>query len=314
MLFGSKYRFVFIIVVFLSIAWISLCSAEKTVQDQLGRQLSVPRDIDRIIPLAPSIAEYVYLLGRWDKVVGVTRFSNYPEQAKDLSKVGSYVNLDLERIVALNPDLCLATKDGNPKSIVRELEQLGVSVYALDPRDVDAIGHTLLELGDILNAGDRAKKILGRMNTRFDRIKSLLQGSKHKPRVFFQIGISPIVSAGENTIVHELIQSAGGKNVVHSNKPYPRFSREAVLQLKPDIIVVSSMSNKKEKFEQAKNMWSGFGSIPAVQEGRIYSLDSDLVNRPSPRIVQGLDRLFSIFHPDLSDELSNNATLSDKIE
>jgi len=302
------------VIVFLSLACSTQSMAENEVRDQLGRQVSIPGDVDRLIPLAPSIAEYVYLLGKWDQVVGVTRFANYPTRAKGLPKVGSYVNLDLEKIIDLNPDLCLATKDGNPKSVVSELEQLGVPVYALDPRDVDAIGHTLLKLGNLLNAGYRAEKILGRMEARFDRIKGLVQESEYRPRVFFQIGISPIVSAGENTIVHELIQNAGGRNVVHSDKPYPRFSREDILQLRPDMIVVSSMSNKEEKFEQAKDMWSEFDSIPAVQKGRIYSVNSDLVNRPSPRIIQGLNRLFKLFHPDLAVKLPKNGTFFNKIE
>lgn len=289
-------------------------SAGNIVRDQLGRQVEVPGDIERIIPLAPSIAEYVYLLGKWDKVVGITRFTDFPPGIKDLPRIGSYVNLDLEKIVRLRPDLCLATKDGNPRDVVRELEQLGIPVYALDPRDMDAIEQTLLKLGQLLDSEDRAREVVQNMQEQLSGIKGLVRQSASRPKVFFQIGISPIVSAGENSIVNQLIEIAGGNNAVDSKKPYPRYSREDILKMKPDIIVVSSMTNQEEKFEQVRKMWSEFESIPAVSSGRIYSVKSDLVNRASPRIIKGLRLLFKIFHPDLAEELPQNSAFLNKIE
>ena len=119
----------------------------RCVTDQLGRMVSLPDDPKRIVSLAPSITEIIYGLGQEHRLAGVTRFSDFPPEAAKLPKVGSFVQLDLERIVALKPDLCIATKDGNPRAVVERLESLQVPVYVVNPRDLDSVMETVIEIG-----------------------------------------------------------------------------------------------------------------------------------------------------------------------
>ena len=272
-----------------------------TVVDQLERRVVVPDDPRRVISLAPSITEIVYALEQGDRLTGVTRYSDYPREATKLPRIGSYVRLDIERIVALNPDLCIATKDGNPKAIIDRLESLKIPVYVVDPHNLDTILETILKIGTILNAGDRAKTLTTRMRTRIQRVKSRVAQVNYRPRVFFQIGISPIVSAGTDTFIHELIELAGGINLAKGRLAYPRFSREQVLALEPEVFIITSMA-RQAVFEQVKAEWRRWPNIPAVRDERIFLVDSDLFDRPSPRLVSGLELLTRLIHPELQEQ------------
>jgi len=272
--------------------------AAGTYVDQLERQVTVPDDPQRLISLAPSITEIIYALEQENRLKGVTRYSDFPTAATKLPKVGSYVRLDLERIVALNPDLCIAIKDGNPKEIIDRLESLKIPVYVVNPRNLNTVLETIREVGKILNAGDKAENLLTNLHTRIQRVKSLITQDTYRPGVFFQIGISPIVSVGTDTFLHELIVLAGGKNLADGKTPYPRFSREQVLTLTPEIFIVTSMA-RQAVYEQVKAEWRRWPSMPAVRNDRIFLVDSNLFDRPSPRLVDGLELLIKLIHPEL---------------
>ena len=275
-------------------------AAAGTVVDQLERRVVVPDDPRRVISLAPSITEIIYALEQGNRLTGVTRHSDYPREATKLPRIGSYVRLDIERIVALNPDLCIATKDGNPKAIIDRLESLKIPVYVVDPHNLDTILETILKIGTILNAGDRAKTLTTRMRTRIQRVKSRVAQVNYRPRVFFQIGISPIVSAGTDTFIHELIEIAGGINLAAGRSAYPRFSKEQVLALEPEVFIITSMA-RQAVFEQVKAEWRRWPNIPAVRDERIFLVDSNLFDRPSPRLVDGLELLTRLIHPELQE-------------
>ena len=275
-------------------------SSAATVSDQLGRNIRVPAMPRRIVSLAPSITEIVFALEQEHRLVGATRYSDYPPEAAKLPKVGSYVRLDIERIVTLNPDLCIATKDGNPKAVIERLASLKIPVYVVNPHNLDTILETILEIGSILNAGDKAAILAESMHNRIQRVKSRVAQVVHRPRVFFQIGISPIVSTGTDTFIHELIELAGGVNLAKGPLAYPRFSREQVLSLEPEVFIITSMA-RQAVFEEVKAEWRLWPSIPAVRDGRIFLVDSDLFDRPSPRLVDGLELLTRLIHPELQE-------------
>lgn len=275
-------------------------AAAGTVVDQMERRVMVPDDPGRVISLAPSITEIVFALNQENRLKGVTRYSDYPAEAKNLPRIGSYVRLDIERIVALNPDLCIATKDGNPKTIIDRLESLNIPVYVVNPHNLDTILATILEIGAILNAGQRAKTLTAGMHTRIQRVVSRVAQIDYRPRVFFQIGISPIVSAGSDTFIHELIEIAGGINLAEGRSAYPRFSTEQVLALEPEVFIITSMA-RQAVFEQVKAEWRRWPNIPAVRDERIFLVDSDLFDRPAPRLVSGLELLTRLIHPELQE-------------
>jgi len=272
--------------------------ASKILTDQLGRQVSLPDNPIRVVSLAPSITEIVFALGQEHRLAGVTRFSDFPEAAKNLPKVGSYVHLDLEKIVSLKPDLCIAIKDGNPRAVVNRLESLGIPVYAVNPRNLKTVMKTLIEIGIFLNAAEKANSVVQDMKSRIQRVKTKIANVTYRSRVFFQIGIAPIVSVGTDTFAHELIELAGGKNLSKGPTPYPRFSKEQVLSLSPEVFIITSMS-RNTIFERVKKEWSKWPSLPAVRDQRIHLEDSNLFDRPTPRLVDGLENLARRIHPEL---------------
>lgn len=268
------------------------------VTDLLGRHMAIPQDPGRVVSLAPNITEIVYALGQAHRLVGVTTYSDYPKAAASLPKVGSYVHLDLERIVSLAPDLCLAIKDGNPIAAVSRLESLGIPVYAVDPRDLESVMDTMSRIGGIFQAHKEAEQLVQGMRRRIQAVENRVAKADHQPALFFQIGVSPIVSAGTGTFIHELIVRAGARNLAEGGVSYPRFSREQVLGMMPDIIIVSSMA-RSEVFENIKADWYQWKNLPAVKNHRIYFQDSSLFNRPSPRCVDALEILVRLIHPEM---------------
>lgn len=298
MRFGQKS----VMIVWFSILALFMCMitrvAAGTFVDQLERRVTLPDDPQRVISLAPSITEIIYALEQANRLKGVTRYSDFPIEATKLPKIGSYVRLDLERIVALNPDLCIAIKDGNPKEIIDRLESLKIPVYVVNPRNLNTVLATVTEIGRILNADDKAEALLTLLHNRIQRVKTLISDDTYRPGVFFQIGISPIVSVGTDTFLHELIELAGGENLADGKTPYPRFSREQVLALAPEIFIVTSMA-RQAVFEQVKAEWRRWPNMPAVRNERIFLVDSNLFDRPSPRLVDGLELLIKLIHPEL---------------
>jgi iron complex transport system substrate-binding protein len=279
-----------------------LAGAASTLTDQTGRQVRVPDSPQRVVALAPSLTECVFALDRGNRLVGVSANSDYPAPASDLPKVGTYVAPNLEKIVALRPDLCLATRDGNPRSLVRRLQELGIPVFALDPRNLDQVFHSLHLLGRVLNAKSQAEDIVGSLEQRIQRVTERIARAEHRPQVFYQIGTSPIVSAGSDTFIHELIRMAGGNNLAAGPKQYPRYSREEVLVMNPEVIIVSSMTKNKSLTRKVRRMWSKFPRIEAVRSERIHAVEADCLNRASPRLVRGLEILAHLLHPGLFEE------------
>ena len=275
--------------------------AAKKVNDQLGRQIEVPNNPQRIVSLAPSITEIIFQLNQGSRLKGATQYSNYPPQASSLPKVGSYIRLDLERIIALEPDLCMAIKDGNPKEIVDRLQSMQIPVYVVNPRNLETVIQTIEEVGSLLNASDNANILANRMRDRLERIKAKVASTDKRPRVFIQIGISPIISVGSQTFIHDLISMAGGINVAAGYSAYPRFSREQVLALSPDVIIITSMA-RQAVFQQVKDQWSRWPDMPAARNQQIFVVDSDVFDRPSPRLLDGLETLFQLIHPELLEQ------------
>ena len=289
---------IFSLIILVALLFPGLSSA-ATVVDQAGRTVSIPNAPKRIVALAPSLAEIVFDLGQGDRLVGVTQFSDFPAEAKSLPKVGSYVRLDLERIVALQPDLCLGIRDGNPKHQVEKIEAAGIPVYIIDPRDIKGIMEAIQGVGGVLGVPARAETLVAEMSVRIAKVRRQLAATQSRPRVFFQLYSPPIVTAGSKTFIHELITIAGGVNLGGGPVDYPRFSWEKVLSLDPEVVVVTAMGGK-QKPEQLLAQWRQWPQLSAVRSGRVHVVNDNLFDRPTPRIIDGLEILLRILHPELS--------------
>jgi iron complex transport system substrate-binding protein len=293
---GMKIKIAWAFTVILIFLWASP-SPCATFKDSLGREIPVPAPPKRIIGLAPNLTEILYALGLGDRVVGVTNHCNYPPEASLKPKVGSYVHLNVEQIISLSPDLVIGTVDGNERYILDLLEQAHIKVFFVNPRDVRQAVQTISTVGLVCGVPERARQIAGRLTERVDRVVEVT-GAKKKPLVFLQINIQPIMSVNRNTVHHNLIHLAGGENMTADEfVTYPRISLEEVLRRKPEVILVSSME-REGRFEKARQDWLQWTSIPAVQKGRVHLIDSDLIDRPSPRVVDGLEIMAKLLHPE----------------
>ncbi|MDO9515569.1 MAG: cobalamin-binding protein [Syntrophales bacterium] len=284
--------------VFIILLLSSKATAEVFV-DKTERRVNIPSPPRRIVSLAPSITETLFALGLDREIVGVTMLSNYPDAARSKPRVGTFINISLERVVSLNPDLVIGTADGNKKETVNQLEGMGIPVYVVNPENLAEILHMILSIGRITGREDEATALARGLRERIGRVASSLKGLK-RPQVFLQIGINPVITVGRDTLHNELIQRAGGANIYGETATrYPRCSMEDIIVKKPDIIIVSSMKRGGD-FSTVRDGWGKWGTIPAVRDDRIHVIDTDLIDLASPRIVDGLERMAEIIHPEVS--------------
>jgi iron complex transport system substrate-binding protein len=277
-------------------------SVARELVDQAGRQVEVPDKLSRVVALAPSITEIVYELGREQLLVGATHYSNTPAAARALPRVGSYVRLDVEKIVALKPDICLGIKDGNPAHTVEKVETLGIPVYVIDPKNLDDIIDVVRRFGDLLAVPETSENLIRIMRSRIDRVAETVARAQGSPGVFFQIDAAPIITIGTNTFIHELITLAGGRNLAAGPQDYPRYNWEEVLVLQPEVAIVASMAGGHSPQELLAG-WRRWPQIPAVKNNRIHVVDANLIDRPTPRLIDGLELFVRIIHPELFGEL-----------
>jgi iron complex transport system substrate-binding protein len=272
-------------------------STTQKFKDEVGREVTFPFPPKRIVSLAPNITEILFSLGLDEEIVGVSIHCNFPEKAKTKVRVGSYISLDFEKITSLKPDLIIATGAGNTREMVDRLEKLGFQTYTIYPKNFNDILKSIGHIGEVVNREKEARGIIEGLRKRSQRVIELTKGLS-RPKVFIQIGDAPIVTVGKGSFADDLIRLAGGENIAGKEKEvYPRFGMEEILKRSPEVIVISSM-NPKGDYQKILEEWNRWKIIPAVKNGRIHLIDSDLLDRPSPRIIDGLEELARVLHPE----------------
>jgi len=270
----------------------------RTLTDAVGRQVTVPESPRRIVSLAPDITETLFALGLSEEIAGVTQFSDFPPAATMKPKVGSYADLNIEAIIDLNPDLILATGAGTSPVLVKRLERMGFPVFVVYPKNLDDVLAAIQQIAGVVGRGWKGRAIVENMKHRIDRVSRRVAG-RGEPRVFLQIGRDPIYTVSEGSFADHLIATAGGDNIAKNARiPYPSYSLEKILLQAPEVIIVSSMyldANHQNWIEE----WKKWKVLPAVKNNRLYTIDSDIIDRPSPRIVHGLERIAQMIHPEV---------------
>jgi iron complex transport system substrate-binding protein len=265
--------------------------------DEVGREVVFPHPPQRIVSLAPNITEILFYLGLDEEIVGVSIHCNFPEKAKSKVRVGSYISLDFEKITFLKPDLVIATGAGNTRDMVDRLGKLGFPTYVIFPKNFNDILKSIDHLGQVVGREKEAMGIILGIKQRRQRVIELTKGLSG-PKVFLQIGEAPIVTVGKGSFADDLIHLAGGENIAGKEKEmYPRLGMEEILKRSPEVILISSM-NPKGDYQRVLQEWSRWKMIPAVKNGRVHLIDSDLIDRPSPRIIDGLEEIARILHPE----------------
>lgn len=257
--------------------------SSRTVTDDLGRRVDLPQRVTRAISLAPSITEMIFAVGAGDRLVGVTSYCNYPEDAKAIQKIGDTMTPNMETIVALKPDVVLVSTASQLESFTRVLEENRISVFVTNPKDLDGVFGNLRLLGELFGTQRLADDTVGRLRQRLKEIESFPRYGTE--RVFVQISKEPLFTIGKESFLTKLIELADGVSVTADvETAYPKLSPEAAAALDPDVIILSDSSDNGEPNDALKNS-------KAVKAKRIYKIDADIISRPGPRLVDALEQI-----------------------
>lgn len=259
--------------------------------DDRGKEVVLPSPVRRIISLAPSFTEIVYALGAGEKLVGVTTYCDYPQEATLKPKVGDFLNPSVERIIAMRPDCVLATAPSQARTIDR-LEKLGLNVVQLNPESILGVERCIVQIGEILDRKDAADSLVSRFRSSIQRLRHLTSSIENRKKVFVEIDTNPLVSPGPASFVGELLALAGGENIVESSSKYPVVNPELVIGKDPEVIIVANPAVTPEEVKSRL----GWGTISAIRWGRVYSIEAGKISRPGPRAVKGAEELFRLIY------------------
>ena len=267
--------------------------------DDMGRAVVIDQIPERIVSHVPSITETLFALGLGERVVGVSDHCDYPDEAKLKPSVGDYFNPSIERIVALEPDLVLT--DGHSESI-KQLDSLGITYLVIDPKDIDGIFKDIELLGKVTGTEGKAKKLIDDMKKDMSEIVSLVEDAP-RVRVFYILDATDLTlpwTAGTGSFIDALITMAGGENIAAQTQgAWVQFSLEQIVSSDPEIIILPAKHGTAFTSPETLKGYPAWREITAVKQNRIYIIDADLVDRPGPRIVQGLEEIARIIHPEL---------------
>jgi iron complex transport system substrate-binding protein len=241
-----------------------------------------PAPAQRIVVLAPHLAELVYAAGAGERLVGAVAWTDYPPQAADLPRIGDAFRLDLEALAVLRPDLVLAWKGGNPDHMLEQLEQRGYRVVRLAPQRLDDVATHLLEIGRLTGTAEPARRAAKRYRNGLDELRREHSG-KRELRVFYQVSWRPLYTVGGNQLITEVMALCGGRNIfAELGELAPAVGMEAVIARDPEVILTSDVQ-QDELVE-----WRRWPGVTAVARGHLYSVNGDLLVRAAPRILQGI--------------------------
>lgn len=279
------------------IAWSMLCLsmpafAARMVIDELGRTVAIPDHPHRLVCLMPNVVDDVYALGAGSDVVAVPDYTKYPAQAKDKPSIGLPLSPSIETIVSLHPDLVLASGDLNHISTVNELEKLGIPVFVVNPHGIEGIYKSIESLGRALSREQAADKLVSGLRQREVRVRQSAQG-KPSTKVLMLVWYDPIVTAGKDAYITNMIEIAGGDSITADvPQEWPEVSLEFVLGRAPEALLIARGSNVS--LDAIRNR-PGWLSLPAIRNNRTYYVD-DRIEYPSPVAFDALEDLANQLH------------------
>jgi iron complex transport system substrate-binding protein len=271
------------------------------VVDDFGYEVTLNEIPQRIVSLAPSNTEILFAIGAGDRVVGVTDYCNYPPEAMEKPKVGGYSTIDIEKVIALNPDLVVAAY-GNGAETVEILRNNGITVIALNPKNLNDIMRDIELLGKVTGCEENASKLVRMMECTIEEVKKSVANVTDRPKVAHILWHDPIWISGNNTFVDELIRLAGGENAFSDMDGWKAVSIEDMLERNPDVIIVNSGTGMGGAGKDILYEWAinELKDTSAVKTGRVYVIDADIISRPSYRLVYALEDIVSFLHPGIT--------------
>jgi ABC-type Fe3+-hydroxamate transport system substrate-binding protein len=261
----------------------------RTVTDDLGREVKLPEKVSRAISLAPSVTEMVFAAGAGDRLVGVTTYCNFPEAAKAIEKIGDTQTPNIERIIALRPDVVFVSTASQLEAFMQTLEQQNIAVYVTDPKSIDGVAENLRTLGGLFGTESTANGLASGLQQRATAVDENLKG-RARPKVFVQISNEPLFTIGKDAFLTELVERAGGESVTREVPTgFPKLSKETASAMSPHVIILSDSEDNREPNEVFRNS-------PAVKNGRVYRINADIISRPGPRLVDALEQIAGFLH------------------
>lgn len=250
---------------------------------------------ERIVSLAPSITETLFALGAGSEVVGVSQYSDYPEAARRLPQVGSYVKPNVEAIVGLRPTLIIGLSSSSNLRAMRSFEMMGYATLTVGEGTLTDIETNITRIGHRIGRDRQAADLISDMHRHFALVQARLKDAD-SPKVLMLVGHQPLVAVGGSNFLSELITMAHGTNIAVSSESWPRLSIEYVIATAPAVIIDGQMGNDASSPD---NFWQQYSTIPAVEHHRLYGYENDPLLKPGPRVWQSLEILAAMIHPEL---------------
>ena len=273
-----------------------------TVTDSRGKAVSFDQVPGRIVSIAPSNTEILFAVGGGDRVVGVTEWCNYPEEATTREKVGGFSakTLSVEKVISLNPDVVVGDRSMH-EEVAAVFENAGIPVVLLETKDFDQMYGNILIAGLITGHGQEAQDLVDSLTSRVQKIADKVGSlkSSEKKRVFWEIYDDPLMTAGVDTFIGQLITAAGGISIFSDVEgSWPQVSTEELISRDPDVII-SSNSHGGELKKEDVIARPGWDQLTAIRNDELYLIGEDKVSRPGPRLIDGLEEVARILYPEL---------------
>ncbi len=267
-----------------------------TVTDDSGAQVTLDQPAQRIVSIAPANTEIAYAVGAGDKMVAGTSYDDYPAEAKALPKIGDFANPNVEKIASYSPDLVLAA-GGIQDKLRSKLEALGMKVYVVDPKTYDGTIATIQNVGKLAGEESGAQAVADTMDSAKQEVQTAVAGQP-KATTFLEIYGKPLMTAGSDTFIDDMITIAGGENIgAQAGSGFPNFSTEVLVKDDPQVYIADSGSMSKPGDIKTR---AGFADLTAVKDGHVYVIEDSTIARPGPRLAEGLKALAVYIHPEAS--------------
>lgn len=265
-----------------------VAQADLVLTDDSGQEVRLKGPAKRIVTLAPHAAESLFAAGAGDRLVGTVEYSDYPPAAKKVARVGGYSRIDLEAVAALKPDLVIAWQSGNNQNQLDKLKAVGLTVYISQPNTMDDVANQLQRFGQMAGSELMANAAASQFRQRLAQLRAN-NSQKPKVRVFYQIWKTPLMTVGGSQIISDAIRLCGGDNVFgHLKQMSPTVSVEAVLATDPEAIIASGMGESRPEWLADWDKWT---QLTAVKRANLFHINPDIIQRHTPRILNGAERL-----------------------
>ncbi|MFB3888123.1 MAG: ABC transporter substrate-binding protein [Candidatus Bathyarchaeia archaeon] len=277
-----------------------------SLTDDTGYVLNLTQYPKRVVSLAPANTQVIFAVGAGDLVVGVTDYDHYPYnfsawvEAGNMSSIGNYYQPAVEPIVALNPDLVIASLGS--VDAADQLRTLGYNVLTLNPENLDGIMANMITVGKATNHEAEARTAVASMQSRIDAVVNGVKTATTRPRVYHEIWSDPYMSVGNGTFVDSIIKMAGGQNIFeNATDAYPVISAEAIIEQNPDIMVFPTQMGVESFWGNYTTVANrpGWSAINAIKNNKLFTMSGDIIDEPGPRQVDSLEMLAKIIHPEI---------------